>query len=118
MTSARPGIRFSLMDAVVLLAGAGVATVASRYSREFAILAATVVVHFFLFCNVFRIARLPELVWASLFVACVAAQALLELPWLPVAGVIAFATVSIVWREMRQPTYHGVFWSRVRPRAR
>jgi len=111
----RPGFRFSRMDAVVLILGAVGVAVASRYSVALAVLATTAVLHFFLFCNVFRVARMPELAWSALFVASAYAHVVLALPWLVAACAIAVGTVVIIGRQTRQPSYHGVLWQRINP---
>ncbi|WP_156346572.1 hypothetical protein [Verrucomicrobium spinosum] len=60
-----PGFRFSWTDALVLILGAGLTGWLASFAGELALLAAWVIGHFFLFCNVFRIGRKPELVWAG-----------------------------------------------------
>ena len=34
-------------------------------------------------------------------------------PWFLAAGLIA---LLLIWRETRQPRYHGIFWKRLNPR--
>ena len=111
----RPGFRLSTLDVLVLVAGAQGAIAACRVAVEFAVLVAAATLHFFLFCNVFRVARPLELAWTALFLACVLAQLTLGVPWLVVAGVVAAMTTAVIWREMRKPSYHGVVWQRINP---
>lgn len=111
----RPGFRLSTMDLLVLVAGALGAIAAWRIAVEFAVLVATAILHFFLFCNVFRVARRPELAWSAVFLACVLVRPTLGVPSLVVAGVVAATTATVIWREMRKPSYHGVMWQRINP---
>ena len=67
MNSSQPGIRVSRLDAAVLLLAGIVVWGSWNVHREFAFAVAFVVGHFFLFCNVFRVARKYELIWAVFF---------------------------------------------------
>lgn len=111
----RPGFRLSAMDVLVLVAGASGAALAWQVAVALAVLVAAAVLHFFLFCNVFRVARRPELAWSGVFLAAVLAQRTLGVPWPAVVGVVAATTVGVIWREMRKPSYHGVLWQRINP---
>jgi hypothetical protein len=62
-----PGIEVSRRDAAVLVLAGLVVWVSWNIHREFAFAVAFVVGHFFLFCNVLRIGRKHELIWAVLF---------------------------------------------------
>jgi len=110
-----PGFRFSTTDAVVLIVGAAAVACAATCSQDLAIFAAAAVAHFFVFCNVVRAARAPELAWAATFLACAFARTAWQLPWTPIAGTIAAATTLVIWSEVRRPSYHGVFWQRRNP---
>lgn len=110
------GMRFSFTDGVAI-ATCVIATIALWATlNEFALLLPYVLGHFFLFCNVFRIRRKPELIWACTFVLnmtiCLAViQTEFTVPLfnqLPV-------TFVLILRSIRQPSYHGVFarqWNR------
>ncbi len=111
----RPGFRFSSRDAVVLVVGVGGAIAAASASVEFAVLAVVAVFHFFLFCNVFRVARSPELLWSGAFLACVALRQLLGVSWLILGAVIVTATTLVIWRETLKESYHGILWRRWNP---
>jgi hypothetical protein len=77
---------------------------------------AFVLAHFFLFCNVVRMARPLELAWAGIFVVLAAATVAFETPgWLVTALVSLLVTVVVVIVEMRKPSYHGVGWQRINP---
>ena len=112
----QPGFRFSVLDAVILIAG-GAGTVIS-WAQDWwrGVLVAFVVLHFFLFCNVFRIARKPELVWAGSVVLLAGSAILFQVLewWLIFAGALSVSTMLIV-RETRKPCYHGLGWRRFNP---
>ncbi len=63
----RPGFRLSLLNIAILLVG-GIGALGA-FTTEAAIwfAIAFVVGHFFLFCNVIRMARPSELIWATVF---------------------------------------------------
>jgi hypothetical protein len=111
-----PGFRFSLIDSIVLVAGS-VASMALWPSLPIVSVAIAVVVgHFFLFCNVFRIARLPELAWAGVFLLVMADVILWQRLSIPLAVVVVlFMTLLVIGLEMRKPSYHGIFWQAINP---
>lgn len=105
----RHGLRFSRTDAAVLAAGAVLTWVLWRHLGQFALLVPVTLGHFLLFCNVFRVRRGVELLWAGVFVANFAAWALLgEFTWWGILGVQTPVTVAILVIEVRHPGYHGV----------
>lgn len=112
-----PGFRFSWTDAVVLVLGAVLTWWLARLAGELALLATFVIGHFFLFCNVFRIGRKPELVWAGAFMVLAALSLGMEILDLRLAlGLALGLSTLLILREMRLPRYHGIFWQRVNPR--
>jgi hypothetical protein len=79
-------------------------------------LVAFVVAHFFLFCNVVRMARPYELAWAAVFLPLASSTMLAGAPGWPVTTAASLAvTVAVVVLQMRRPSYHGVAWQRVNP---
>ena len=87
----------------------------SSVSIEWAILGAIALLHFFLFCNVFRIARSLELAWSAFFLACVGVREFAGVSWLLLGAAILAATVVVLWLEVRKESYHGVLWQRWNP---
>lgn len=113
----QPGFRFSLLDFVVLILAifVGGDLAAVMFWPGIAIL--FVVAHFFLFCNVVRMSRPSELMWAGLFVALMTATMLAGVPtWLVTFAISLAATLLLVALEVRKPSYHGVFWRQLNPR--
>jgi hypothetical protein len=91
------GFRLSALDSVILVAG-------------------FVLGHFFLFCNVVRMARPLEFAWAGLFTVLAAATVALDTPGWPItASVSLVATAVVIAIEMRKPSYHGFGWRRINP---
>ena len=112
----QPGFRLSVVDVIVLVLGAAGAMAASRVDPWLGLALAFPVAHFFLFCNVVRMSRPYELVWAATYVLLAGAQLLLGMPpWPLVFGVCLAVTCLVVALQMRQPSYHGVLWQRVNP---
>lgn len=112
----RPGFRFAATDAAVLIAGAAGAVLAARIEFAFGIAVLLPVAMFFVFCNVARMVRKLELVWAFAYAAgCVARSqwGWPTWPWL-VAGSLLLAAV-LVGVQLRRADYHGVAWQRCNP---
>lgn len=118
--SGRPrtwGLRLSKLDCFVIVFSV-VATVALwRFTNGYSLIGMLVVAHFFLFCNVFRIPRTPELVWAGAFLSvCLTLLVCDELHPLILAVAILPVTVLVLAYSIRLPTYHGVFANHLNPR--
>lgn len=112
----RPGFRLSALDVAILLAGATASVYAAGIERWFGVAVAFVVLHFFLFCNVLRMARPLELAWAGLFVVLSATASFGYLTWPSVFAASLLMTVFVAVMQARAPSYHGVGWQRMNPR--
>ncbi len=109
----RPGFRFSRVDALVLVAGAVLTVVLWPAMGSLALVVPVALAHFFLFCNVFRVRRGVELLWAGVFMANFAAWGLLgRFSWVRVLLTQLPVTLTILVVEVRHPRYHGIFASR------
>ena len=114
-----PGFRLSLRDVIVILIGIAAAAYLFRIEPWWSFIVVFVVAHFFLFCNVVRMARPFELAWAGVFLALSTATLLAEVPgWPATASVSLVVTVVIVVLQMRKPSYHGLGWQRINPGLR
>lgn len=112
----RPGFRFAPTDAVVLIAGAVGAVLAARIEPAVGLAVLLPVAMFFVFCNVVRMVRRLELVWAFAYAAgCIARSQCgwPTWPWL-VGGSLVLAML-LVGVQVRRADYHGVAWQRVNP---
>ncbi len=115
----RPGFRFSVFDALILATGALGARLAWSRAGWLAFVIAFVVGHFFLFCNVFRIARDLELIWAAVFIVLTRFTVTTGQPsWTTTAALSLAATTVLVCIELRKPSYHGAGWTRINPNLR
>lgn len=111
-----PGFRLSMVDVCVLVAGTAAALALSRVVWWWGFVPAFVLIHFFLFCNVVRVARRLELVWAGSFTALAGSTVAFETPgWGMTALASLLITAIIVVVELRKPSYHGVGWQRINP---
>lgn len=111
-----PGFRVSLVDALVLIAGTTGSATLTAESPDAAVLVAMPVLHFFLFCNVFRIKRRKELIWAAIFVissALFVVYQMFSATFLIIANFLV--AVLLISLETREPDYHGIFWRRLNP---
>ena len=115
----RPGFRLSVFDGVILLAGLIGGLVAGRQAWWAGATVGFVVLHFFLFCNVFRIPRVPELIWAGVFLVLAGSTILFEVPgWGMTFGLSLVCSSALIWKATRRKDYHGVFWERRNPGLR
>jgi hypothetical protein len=112
----QPGFRISAMDVAVLLVAAVGSWFAAGINLWMGIAIAFVVAHFFLFCNVVRMGRSLELLWAVLFVLLAGTTVLTGLPgWISTFSVMLISTAVLVTLQMRQPSYHGILWLQINP---
>ena len=115
----RPGFRISTRDALVVVLGAIGSSLIWPKVWWLGFTIAFGVGHFFLFCNVFRIARAQELAWTAIFLILVRSTAATGRPsWTATILLSLAATIVAVGIELRKPSYHGVGWSRVNPGLR
>jgi hypothetical protein len=111
-----PGFRFSVGDGLILIGGVAGAVVLSMFEWWQGFVAGFVVAHFFLFCNVVRMARPLDLFWSGVFVALAVATMAIDMPgWAATFVVSAVVTVVVVALEIRKPSYHGVGWKWINP---
>ena len=105
------GFRMSVSDLLVLVV-AGVATgLALPWLGVMAWLFVIVAGHFFLFCNVFRIQRMFELIWAGLFVLNASIWYVVDaLDWWWILVVQSPVTILFIAISFSKQDYHGVFW--------
>ncbi len=103
------GFRFSMTDAGAIGAAAGAAFFLWRLASPLWWLLLIAAGHFFLFCNVFRIVRRRELLWATLFILNAGLWAWFDrLSWSPVLLCQTPITVAVILMDIRSPAYHGV----------
>jgi len=111
-----PGFRLSVTDGMVLAVGLGLVAMLLSTIPWGAFVVAFVVMHFFLFCNVFRLSRSLELFWSAVFLLLSAGTILWSVPgWGMTATISLLVTLLVVAVEMRKPSYHGIGWRRINP---
>ena len=111
------GFRFSPGDAVVLILFAASVSVLHRFGSSLSWIIAIVACHFFLFCNVFRMVRRRELIWAATFVANVALWLSLgRLDWPNVLACQLPISAGVITCELRATRYHGILADRLNAR--
>jgi hypothetical protein len=112
----RPGARLSFFDMIILVGGLVGAIQVEGVIWWAGMVVGCVVIHFFLFCNIFRISRPPELIWATVFVLLAGSTILTETPGWVATYTIAIALSSfLIWRETKKPDYHGICWKKWNP---
>ena len=107
------GFRLSRLDGLVLCVTAVGTPWLFEHIGLIGLLPAFVALHFFLFCNVFRIRRRPELVWAACFVLlAVCLTAFERMNAIDLMALQLPVTFLLIGLELRQPSYHGIFAQR------
>lgn len=111
-----PGFRLSILDIGVLMVGSLGAWFLRAVEVDLSYMLIFVVGHFFYFCNIVRMSRMPELIWASCFVVITGFGVSNAVVSLTQSFLISFAiTIILTILELRKPSYHGVLWSKVNP---
>ena len=114
----KPGFRFSILDGFILVVALCTGIFVAFYDYKYSVLIGFVVLHFFLFCNIVRMSRVPELIWATSFLALFFCH--IKLSLLSFNSALAtslFFTVILVAIELRKPSYHGIYWKVLNPLA-
>jgi hypothetical protein len=115
-----PGLKFLPYDAVVLSTAPPTAWLFFHLGGiSFGVIFSLVVFQFFMFCNVFRVQTLRELTWVALALPLAVGWALLITPPVLLIGLWMVGTGALViWWEMKDPLYHGMFWRKINPNLR
>ena len=112
----KPGFRIDTKDALVLVVGGIASVLAAQVEWWMGMVIGFAVGHFFLFCNVFRVARPLELAWTAVFVVMAGTTIALGTPgWAVTTGCTLAATILVIVMQLRKPSYHGVAWRRINP---
>lgn len=110
-----PGFRISVTDSlfVIIMAAATLLMWENNSLISWLLIAPTL--QFFLFCNVFRIRRIPELIWAAVYITISLINfSLTGHPAYPV-GIGLMIGFALIINELRHPSYHGVMWRSFNP---
>lgn len=104
------GFRLWPSDILILLIGLAAAGVLIGSYPILSHIIFIVIGHFFLFCNVFRVGRVPEYCWAVWFIASVTGLVAWDLysPWRLLVSVLP-ATGCVIGYAVTRKDYHGAF---------
>jgi hypothetical protein len=103
------GFRFSITDAAAIAVCAAATWGTWPMLGETAIAFPIVLGHFFLFCNIFRVPRSPELLWSGVFVVNTGAWLSAgRFTWSAVLWTQMPVTLTVVLAAVLQSDYHGV----------
>ena len=112
----KPGFRFSGLDASILILAACLAFFLHSYSPLYSILVGFIILHFFLFCNMVRMSRIPELIWSSFFLGIFYLHFSLSILSFNLALISSlFVSTVLILLECHKPSYHGIFWEKINP---
>lgn len=86
------------------------------WSPELAAAILFVIIHFFGFCNVFRLARSLELWWTTINVVLAGIVCGIDaVNWQIGLSLSVLSTLFVVALEIRSPRYHGIGWRLINP---
>jgi hypothetical protein len=112
----QPGFRLSEMDVGFLMLGVCAAVLLARLDERLGVALLFVLAHFFLFCNVLRMSRPLELIWAVLFVLLAGSTFYFGLPpWNYTLAAMLVVTLILAFVQILQSSYHGVLWRKINP---
>ena len=112
----RPGFRVSEVDIGVLIAGVLISALLVRFDESFAVAVLFTLGHFFLFCNVLRMSRPLELLWAVIFIMLAGSTFRFGLPPFIYTLLTMFVVTTILATvQIQRPSYHGAFWRQLNP---
>ena len=111
----KPGFRLSTIDTLVIFTSLITACYVHSHSHLMTWVIFFVVAHFFLFCNIMRMSRVPELVWASIFIVFSSLSIQQNFPWLITFSLSFIISFILIFLETKKASYHGVFWKQLNP---
>ncbi|MGB3188739.1 hypothetical protein [Lyngbya sp. PCC 8106] len=110
-----PGFRLSVIDTGFTICIALLIFRLWSVNERLSLMILGSAIQFFLFCNVFRVSRIPELIWAFLYVLICLVGLMYELSivfW-GTAGLLI--GIVIIMIECKRPSYHGILWKKINP---
>ena len=112
----QPGFRLSEMDVGIIMLGVCVSVLLARVDERLGLVVLFVLAHFFLFCNVLRMSRPLELIWAVLFVLMAGSTFYFDIPlWNYTLAGMLVVTLILIFIQFMLPSYHGVLWQKYNP---
>ncbi len=112
----QPGFRLSEMEVGIILLGVCVSVLLGRFDERLGMMVLFVLAHFFLFCNVLRMSRPLELIWAGFFVLLAGSTFYFGFPqWNITMAAMLGMTLILVFIQCLLPSYHGVLWRKINP---
>ena len=112
----QPGFRLSEMDVGIILLGVCISVLLARLDERLGMVTLFVLAHFFLFCNVLRMSRPLELIWAGLFMLLAGSTFYYAFPpWNTTLVAMLGVTLILALVQVRLPSYHGVLWQKLNP---
>ena len=114
-----PGFRLSVPDIGIIVTALTAAVFLYAKSPLLSFIILFVVTHFFVFCNLIRMSRLLELIWAGAFLILLTAAIQFQLLSLKTAFSISLLlTCMLVYQELKKPGYHGILWQKANPKLK
>ena len=111
-----PGSRLSKIDILFIFISVISAIYLYAYSVVLSFCIFFVVGHFFWFCNITRMSRKPELIWACVFTAFSITTVKFGLPgWFYTFVISLLVTAILTVLEIHKPSYHGIYWKKLNP---
>jgi len=112
----KPGFRLSAIDIIFIAIAILFCIYFFNIAKSISYIIGIVVGHFFLFCNIARMSRTPEIIWAvffTLFTILSLKFNLVPLSLVFLASIVL--SIMLVFLETRKPSYHGILWQKLNP---
>jgi len=110
------GAVFSFYDFAILFSAFVLTILGWKIVGAYSLFLVFVIGHFFLFCNVFRVRRKTELLWAIIFIINYLVCTILDyIDILWIFSIQLVVTLILILIEVRHPHYSGVFSTRIKP---
>ena len=111
----KPGFRISIIDIIFIMVMTVLAVSVSSINLYLSIIIILPCIQFFLFCNVFRIRRKNELIWATLYIVTGYCGYYFHINIILIVCILFSIGMLLIFSEIKHPGYHGIMWQRINP---
>jgi len=111
----KPGFRISIIDLIFIVFVTVLAVSISSINHYLSIIIILPCVQFFLFCNVFRIRRKTELIWATLYLLFGYSGYYFHINTYLFVFISLSTGIILIISEFKHPGYHGIMWRQINP---
>ncbi|MDY6853958.1 MAG: hypothetical protein SWO11_04505 [Thermodesulfobacteriota bacterium] len=115
MKEFKPGFRISVFDVIFIFIILAFSTYFATYDLFLSVMIFIPPFQFFFFCNLFRVQRKREIIWAVQY-ALIAAYLYHVYPNVYLLfSISSLVGAGMILYEIKDPGYHGIFWTTLNP---